>query len=190
MIAILTAGLVLASIASPAAADRGTRADRDDTRGPLDIARIVHNHREGRPNIFIHKIVMHEPWRLRALRSTTRETRRITVTFDVRPNVGYPCAGCITEREVVVYAKDGQLHADLFNHLGDPPRHLADLRVWRPNGRSVAFSVTRRQLGASRVDSYAWGVKTTYSRRGSPSCPPRTACFDVAPDDTLLRHRL
>jgi DNA-binding transcriptional LysR family regulator len=176
---------------SASLADRVAKADGDDTRGPLDIARIVHKHRKGHPNVFIHRIIMQRKWRRRALRSTPKHDGAITVTFDVDPSRGYHCTGCVTEREVLIFVKHHRLIATLYNHLGDPPRKLADLPVWRPNHRTVAFSVRRRQLSGKRLDSYDWGVETRYSRWRS-SCPASNTCFDMAPNHAhdLVRHNL
>lgn len=181
--------LLVAMAPAPAGADRGLDRDADDTAGPLDIARIVHKHRKGRPNVFVHKIVMHDRWTNRAI-SSRHDSRHITVTFDVR-RAGYGCIGCISEREVVITSQEGRVQATLYNHLGDPPRKLADLRVWRPNDRSVAFAVRKRQLMRKARDHYQWGVGTTYQRRGDEDCPPRRSCFDYAPRRReLLRHQL
>lgn len=159
--------------------------------GPLDIARIVHKHLPGHPNVFVHKIVMQKAWKRRALHSTNRDTRGITVTFDVNPSQGYHCIGCVTEREVLIFAKNGHIVAKLYNHLGDPPRKLANLSVWRPNRRTVAFSVRRRQLSGKHLDFYDWGVESIYARAGS-SCRRNQPCFDFAPNHKfqLLRHQL
>lgn len=184
---MLVTGLVVS--ATPAAADRTAERDASDTAGPLDIARIVHKHRKGRPSIFIHKIVMHDRWANSAI-SSRHDSRWITVTFDVR-RAGYGCIGCISEREVIITSEGGRVHAALYNHLGDPPRKLANLRVWRPDHRSVAFSVRKSQLMGRSRDHYDWGVGTVYHKRGDEDCPPRRSCFDYAPRRRqLLRHQL
>jgi hypothetical protein len=128
---VVAFSLLIALVALPAQADRLAKADRNDTKGPLDIARIVHKHLLGHPNVFVHKIVMQKRLRRRALHSTNQDSRRITVTFDVDRAKGYQCIGCITEREVLIFAKNGHIVARLYNHLGDPAKKLANLPVWR-----------------------------------------------------------
>ncbi len=188
-IVVVLVMLLVAMTPAPAGADRALDRDADDTAGLLDIARIVHKHRKRRPNVFVHKIVMYDRWTNSAI-SSPHDSRRITVTFDVR-RAGYGCIGCITEREVVITSQSGDLRAVLYNHLGDPPRKLADLRVWRPNDRTVAFSVRKRQLMRKDRNHYDWGVGTIYQRRGDQDCPPRRSCFDYAPRRReLLRHQL
>ncbi len=185
MVAALVS-LLCALTVLPAWADRLAKADGNDGHGPLDIVRIVHKHRVGHPNLFIHKIVMEKPWTRRAIHSSSQQSRFITVTFDVDPSRGYHCIGCVTEREVLILARHGRIIARLYNHLGDPPRKLASLPVWRPNRRSVAFSVRRRQLSGKHVDHYYWGVKSLYTRSGS-SCPRSKPCVDLAPNH---RHQM
>ncbi len=188
---VVISGTLVLLVATPAGADRVAGRDTNDAAGPLDIARIVHEHRSGDPDVFVHKIVMFEPWKRSALNPSARENRGITVTFDVRPRAGSSCIGCITEREVLIFVENRRLTARLYNHLGDPPRKLADLPVWRPNRRSVVFAVRKAQLMRRDRDHYDWGVQSAYARRGSESCPPRNTCFDLAPRrNDLLRHRL
>jgi hypothetical protein len=188
---MLLTGLFLTLLSIPAGADRDARTDANNSAGPLDIARIVYEHRPGNSSILVHKVVMQERWTNRVLSSSVRDNRGIRVTFNIRPRVGYSCIGCITEREVFVDVKDGDLRAILYNHLGDPPRKIADLRVWRPNRRTVAFALKKRQLMRRDRDHYDWGVGTIYMRRGDESCPRRDPCFDLAPGrQRLLRHDL
>lgn len=184
--------LSLLLVASPAHGDRVRKSDGDDTRSPLDIARIVAKHRSGHSNIFIHKVRMHDRWKSSLLESGHKATRSITLTFDVRRNVGYSCTGCITEREVMIIFRDGKLHATLYNHLGDPPKKLRSLPVWRPNKRTVAFAVTRKQLRSSRYSSYDWGVMALFEKRGFQGCRPGRGCSDLVPNDRdkLVTHQL
>jgi hypothetical protein len=190
-LSVFTFSFLICLVALPAQADRLAKVDGNDTSGQLDIARIVHKHLLGHRNVFVHKIVMQKRLRRRALHSTNQDHRRITVTFDVNRSKGYPCIGCITEREVLIFAKNGHIVARLYNHLGDPAKKLANLPVWRPNHRTVAFSVKRRQLSGKHIDFYDWGVESLYTRAGS-SCPSNEPCFDSVPNHSyhLLRHQL
>lgn len=191
-VAILVIVLGLLGVSFPAHADTVAKADGDDTAGRLDIVRIVVKHRRNHPNVFIHKITMHRAWDSSLLRSGVHATRQITTTFDVRRNVGYGCTGCITEREVILDFFDGELHATLYNHLGDPPRRLKSLPVWRPTARTVAFVVSRKQLRHSDYSSYDWGVQSLFEKRGSRHCRSGDGCSDLVPDRryNLLTHRL
>jgi hypothetical protein len=188
---VIVFSLLVPLIALPAVADWVYKADGNDTHGPLDIARIEQKHSKDHPNHFIHKVVMYRRWRRPAIHSTTKHSRYIHVTFDVDPSRGYHCIGCVTEREVLIFAKHGHLIAKLYNHLGDPARKLANLPVWRPNRRTVAFSVRKRQLSRKHLDFYDWGVETFHERTGS-SCSQSKPCSDLSPNHRhrLLRHDL
>ena len=184
------AALVMA-FAAPAGADRGVERDPNDARGPLDIARIVHKHSPNDEDAFIHKIVMQTAWDEAILEDGVRLERNIWVTFDVRQRVGSECVSCITEREVLIDVVNGRLRATLLNHLGDPPKKLARLPVWRPDRRTVAFAVTRSQLRKSDYSFYEWGAMSIYQRRGHDHCTGRDACFDRVPRrNRLIRHQL
>jgi hypothetical protein len=191
LVHVAVLSLLLSLFAPPALADRVAKLDGDDTPGPLDIARIEHKHLSGHPNVFVHKIVMESGWRRRAIHSTARHDRYIIVTFDVDPSKGSHCIGCITEREVLIRASRAHVVATLYNHLGDPPRKLRTLPVWRPSRRTIAFSIRRRQLSHKHIDFYDWGVQTMYERTAS-LCPRSAPCPDTAPNDSnrLLRHDL
>jgi hypothetical protein len=83
LLVLVVVTLLISLAAMPALADRVAKSDGEDTRGPLDIATIVHKHRKGHPNVFVHKIVMQRDFRRRALRSAAKHDGVITVTFDV-----------------------------------------------------------------------------------------------------------
>jgi hypothetical protein len=190
-LAVAVCGVLLSLIALPALADHVVQSDGNDTHGPLDIARIEHKHLRGDPVVFIHKIVMQRGWRRRAIHSTAQHDRYIIVTFDADLSKGSHCIGCISEREVLIHASRWHVFATLYNHLGDPPRKLTNLHVWRPSRRTIAFSVGRHQLSHKHIDFYDWGVETFYERSAS-SCPQKDPCFDMTPNhpNRLLRHNL
>lgn len=191
-VAILVTVVGLLGIAFSAHADMVAKTDGDDTPGRLDIARIAVKHRSAHPNVFIHKITMQRAWDSSLLKSGFHATRQIRATFDVRRKVGYGCIGCISEREVIINFVDGKLRATLYNHLGDPPKRLKSLPVWRPTRRTVAFAVTRKQLRRSDYSSYDWGVVSFFEQRGSEHCRPGSGCSDLVPNGryNLLTHRL
>lgn len=176
-------------LAGSAVADRGSLRDRNDTKGSLDIERAVHKHLSDRPNVFVHKIVMHRRWTKEDIANSPRRARSIRVSFNTKPEE-YLC--CDPERMVTIYSRGGAIRAVLFDVSEGRSRRMSKLRWWRPSRRSIAFAIKKRQLRRSSMDYYQWAVTTFYTAR-SIGCRARDACMDQAPDDyptEMFRHDL
>lgn len=173
-----------------AAADTGSDIDPPTTDGPLDLVGVSHGHNPS-GDYLVHKITTKSFWSSNTLQSDGQASRHIRVPFDVDKGRGYDGYAGVTERTVLISFRNGELRAKLYNNLGDPPKHLANLRVWRPNQRTVAFRIRPRQLKRN-LDHYWWGVESYYSSGDSFECPPDDACFDRAPNkkEGYLRHDL
>jgi hypothetical protein len=114
------------------------------------------------------------------------------------------------ERAIYIYRVQGRLQATMQAFRWDPAcggvqdpvcddssRSLGEIRVWRPNLRSVKMSFHQRKLGRVDTASYGWQVMAAYRR--SQDCPGSSSydqmrmeytCVDYAPDRGYWTHRL
>lgn len=170
----MTVAVIVALGVLPAAADENQVRDGDDTRGPLDIAWIKHGHRtkaNGQRQL-VHTIRLYERWPVRRL----RHRGYIHLFFDLRGHPGNP-----EERTLWIIYEDGKLKAEMYNTLGDPPKYLGDVPLWRPNGRTVKVAFRKSLLRRRDFDYYKWGA-LSYIEAGHPLCGRSQGCGDLAPD--------
>lgn len=177
---LASAGLILllaGGALSPAWADRVSRIDADDIRHRLDIRRIVHTHGDD-PDRVRHKMVSYETWRARTLR---KNGWRVSFFFSIDKNRHD------AERRIVVRRRDGKLHAAFFAGPHATKRRDADIRVRRPDRRTVVISFEADILRAG-LASYRWwaGVHEASRHAQIPEAPPRA---DFAPRSSI-RHAL
>jgi hypothetical protein len=166
-------------LAVPALGDSGRFTDKNDVHGRLDIKSVTFTHARHHHDRLIHRITLYKNWKSSLLK---RGDREIHVLFDSDPNKGYEDYSFATERRVEIFFAGGDLHARLFNNLGDPPKKLAPLNVWRSGGDQVSFSIKKKQLSHRKnFDHYRWAVLTQYGRRGRDDCSRKKPCFDYSP---------
>ncbi len=183
---IICAVLVLAASVVPAEADTRRRSDGNDTRGPLDIARIEHGHRVNAKGArqLTHTVRTYGEWRSRLL----RRRAFIHLFFQLKGHPGNP-----EERAVWITYEDGRLQAEMYNTLGDPPKFLAKVSVWRPDERTVKIAFRKRLLRRRSFDHYGW-TTLSYIEQSHRFCDRRGGCGDFAPNmrggKRYLRHDL
>lgn len=178
LFAIATATGMLLLAASPVLADRISKKDPDDFDHRLDVRRVVHSHggEEGRVR---HKLASHETWRSRVLR---KKGWRIAFFFSIDKNVHD------AERRIVIRQRNGELHATYFAGSHATERQEADVRVRRPDRRSVSIAFDP-DLFRDGIRAYRWWtVVYEWTDGGAAICD--SPCTDHAPNSGSLRHEL
>ena len=149
--------------------------DADDTDGPLDVAAVSHRVRERSGTALLRYTVrLHEPVDVRALH---RRHRRLVAELDTDGRSG-------AERNLTVYARDGELRTDLISNA--TRQVIRSLPVRLVGEHRLQVRAVRELLGARRIfwhSSFHW--------TGHPDCGwedghPVT-CSDSVPDDGWLR---
>jgi hypothetical protein len=181
-IAVLTAAVLLAALGPQAAwGDGKALRDRNDARGPLDIARISHAHRGKADSArLVHTMRLRHAWCAHKL----RDRAFAIFYFDLRGRRGDE-----PERTVQVYYLDGTLVADMFDHVGEGG-HVGEVTLRRPNARTVRVSFPKSMLRKG-LRSYKWKAATLV--QGYGKCRGQDGCIDWAPDGRTtrtLKHRL
>jgi hypothetical protein len=152
-----------------------TLTDADDTPGGLDLAAVSHAVREDGPDASLRFTVrLHAPFEASTLH---RRHRLIVAELDTDGGSG-------AERNITVYARHGQVHADLISNA--TREVVRRLRVRQVSDNAVRVRGPRRLIGARRIFWYS-----LYHRTGHRSCGwddgfPIT-CSDSVPDDKWLR---
>lgn len=170
----------------PAAADQKRVVDGNDTTGPLDIHWIKHAHRtnaKGQRQL-VHTVRLYERWPVRRL----RHRGYVHLFFQLRGHPGNP-----EERTLWIIYENGKLKAEMYNTLGDPPKYLRDVRLWRPDGRTVKVAFRKSLLRRRDFNYYKWGA-LSYIEGRHPLCGRSQGCGDFAPDvrdgKRYVRHQL
>ena len=170
--------LLVVAMSSPATADVSSMRDGDDSRGPLDIKRVLHGH-ETR-TVLWHKVVMHKSWGAKDLSGKNEIRFQISTDREHRYD----------EVHALVALKDGKIRAWIFTYVegGDyagvgPSERI---RFTRPDRRSIKIFFDESWVGSS---SYAWSAGSSYRDRDG-RC--RNNCYDYAPghNPDRLEHRL
>ena len=175
---------MLGSVALPAGADQRRARDADDTKGPLDIAWIKHGHRTNTRGVrqLVHTVRLYKRWPARRL----RHRGYVHLFFQLRGHPGNP-----EERTLWIVYEKGKLRARMYNALGDPPKFLANVGLWRPDGRTVKVTFRKSLLRRRPFDHYKWSA-LSYIEGGHPLCGRSNGCGDFAPDlkrgKRYLRH--
>ena len=139
--------------------------DPNDTRGPLDVARVRTSGRIRKP---IFRVVTFPRWTAKRIWDRGFVLVFVDTFGDDR-----------SDYYVLVRSVGSQLRARLFRDLRRKrDRNIAVIATWRRNRRSVSVRVPFRKLrvGDNRV-FYRWNVQTLFI--GS-RC--RRVCFDLVPD--------
>lgn len=165
---LLTAALLCGGLVPAAGADGERRRDGNDARGPLDIARISHGHRDGR---LVHTIRLRRPWPAQEL----RHRGFAHVYFELRGHPGNP-----PERTLQIVYEKGGLVARMYNSLGDPPKHIGRVALRRPDRRTVRVLFPPKLLRRG-VQRYKWNA-VTFVEGGHDLCRRRGGCVDWAPN--------
>lgn len=174
----LLAGLMLLPGVT-AFADVQSRTDRvEDYRPFLDIAKITHRH-DGRT--LVHRLSTHEAWATEDLDNGSKISFKFSFDEDHQ-----------AEREVRVDVEEGGLSAAMFSGGG---RRIADVRVTRPDDRSVRIRFLPRLLEPG-IDRYVWRTRVTAHGCDDPNTETNPVaasqrCWDYAPNDRRqIVHRL
>lgn len=181
----LVAALVVA--AAPASlADTKRWRDGNDARGPLDIASISHAHRMGPKGVrqLVHTVRFHRAWPVRKL----KHKGFVHLQIDRPGHRGSP-----QERTVWITYRKGRLIATMYNTLGDPPKKLARVQLWRPSRRIVKVAFPKTLLKRRGLERYKWNA-IAYVEGGHDLCPGRNGWTDLAPNPAggrrYVRHVL
>lgn len=163
----LALAIVAVAAAIPLFALAGHMDPRDpnDTRGPLDVRRVVAGRDLKRPR---WKIVTFDPWRARQI----FDRGYVLVFFDTFADKRYDYYALVRSvgpRLRGSLWRDRKVKSDVFKTA---------LRVRRANRRSVTVRVPlgRMKFPETRV-YYYWHVQTLMTNRRCPN-----VCFDRAPD--------
>lgn len=152
-----------------------TLSDPDDTQGPLDVAAVAHRVSERTGTALLRYTVrLHEPVDARGLH---RRHRLLVAELDTDGRPG-------SERNVTVYARDGELRADLISNA--TREVIRSLQVGVVGEHRLQVRAARELIGARRIFWYSY-----FHRTGHPDCGweeghPVT-CGDSVPDDGWLR---
>ncbi|HYP24854.1 MAG TPA: hypothetical protein VEV43_14895 [Actinomycetota bacterium] len=160
--------------ATGAVADTRRWRDGNEARGPLDIARIAQGHRIGPKGVaqVVHTIRLHRAWPVKRL----RHRGYVVVQFDRRGHPDGP-----NERMLRIFYKRGGLVATMYNSLGDPPKRLARVALWRPDRRTVKVAFPPKLLKRRGLERYEWNVMSFVEGRHD-LCAKRHGCMDLAPN--------
>lgn len=155
---------------------RATTTDRDDTRGPLDLARVT-----DRVTVYGKRHV-HIAYTVRtydrfSTRDLHRRHRNITIELGTESRPG-------ASRNITIHARNGRLRATLISNATRKP--IARLDVRRVGDRAVRVRGPRRLIGARR-----YFVHSRYEKRSTAPCGragniPIT-CGDDVPNRGWLR---
>lgn len=172
-------GCLLLPTGASVQADTKRMNDRDDAKGPLDIAWIKQEHRTTAAGVrqLVHTIRLYERWPVDRL----RHRGFINLFFDLRGN-----RDGREERAVYITYHKGKLRAELYNFATDPPVFLRTVPMWRPNARTVKFALQKSDLRHRPFSYYRW-LAVSFIEEGHPSCGRTGGCDDQA---GYLRHDL
>lgn len=171
--ALLLVLFAAVALAPPAGADTRGRRDGNDARGPLDIQRIAHRHRvtaDGTRQL-VHTIRLRRAWPVKKL----RHQGFVHLYFELRGHPGNP-----PERTLWIVYRKGSLVASMRNSLGDPPRRVGRVSLWRPDWRTVRVAFPKEVLRRG-LRRYEWNASSFVEGRHE-LCPHRDGCSDWAPD--------
>jgi len=160
--------------------------DADDTSGRLDVRTIRHAHHrsEDSERFFVHDVRTYAKWSSRLL---NRDATEVTVWFD---NGG----GSDADRVVYIDFRGGRLQAEMarYRSSGDAAEvtMMGEVRVSRPDRRTVRVFVPRRWVKQRHLLRYGWWVTTYFLRENGDACRRWYACADRAPTSGLLEHRV
>jgi hypothetical protein len=149
--------------------------DADDSGGALDVVAVSHSVRERGDTAQVRYTI-----RLQAPIEAGDLHRRHRLVVGELDTDGRPGA----ERNITVYGRDSQVHADLISNA--TREVIRPLHVRLLDGQRIRVRGPRQQVGVRRIFWYSY-----YHRTGDPSCGwdggyPVT-CSDSVPDDGWLR---
>lgn len=161
---------------APDSVTRSTTTDRNDTRGPLDIASVSdrvaafgdrHAH-------VAFTVRTHQPLDTREL---NRQHRNITIELGTSSERG-------ASHNIAVWARTGRLRATLISNATREP--VARLAVQQVGDRAVRIRGPRRLIGARR-----YFVVSRYEKRSTAPCGRAgnvvITCGDSVPDRGWVR---
>jgi hypothetical protein len=166
-------GLLAIPSSHLARADTVGKSDKNDTRGPLDMVRVGHGHRNHHPKILVHTVTMADRWGKEDVRN---KNSFLYLWFDTDGDR-------YAEHRIAVVDEDGRLTAQFqdYDESSDSAEvgPSTDLRFRRPNRRTIRVFLPRRRLGVNR---YRWSAETLYRSSASRHCRfGKPLCHDKAP---------
>lgn len=178
---LLSGLLVAVVVAGPAAADRSSMRDPDDTPGRLDIKVVAQSHQSGGAGDLKHRVGMFHRWGKRHLRGSSNF---INMFFTTDEDRGF-------ERRLTIDVRNGKLYAQMDEYPSLKP--VGRAQVWRPSRRGVAVAFPTNFLGEN-VKTYKWQANSFFHTSGDGPCGTPTdvsrTCTDRAPDRRRLEHQL
>lgn len=161
---------VVAAAAVPfvASADHADVDDRNDTKGPFDVARVkVIEGRKPR-----YDVVMHPEWTVAGV----WDRSYALIYFDT-------FGGAAPDYYVMVRSDGREMRGLLYRDKArKKDRLISGAKTWRPGKRGFAVRVPlRRMKFPEQRLVYHWWVLTLHS---GPSC--KRVCFDRAPDTGMV----
>ena len=163
--ALVTVLLALSASAFPASAHPFTKADGDDTKGPLDLASVSVTHDE---NTLLFTFTTFNRWRITNLGSRSYFLALIDTDLDD-----------VAERCAFIYSHGGVLDGALTN-CGR--KVLSSPEVLKPSPTTGQISLCGSCLGTHR-----WAAVSVYDE--SLSCE-KTPCVDAVPNRRPVFHDL
>jgi hypothetical protein len=173
-VSVLLGASLCALVAAPLLATARTAPLRDanDTRGPLDVRRVMKSGR-AKPT---WRIETGPRWTARRLRDRGYVMLFLDIFGKRRPD------------HYALLRSDGRrMKGALYrDRAGKRDRRTSSLDVWRRDRHSVSMRVPLRKLSVGkRRDHYNWSVQTLMT---SPRC--RRTCFDRAPNNGAVEEAL
>lgn len=178
----LSLAAVICVSASAALADRRVVRDGDDARGRLDVKVAVAGHKstgKSGHDLVRHRLTTFAPWGRKVLGDASTDVQFLFDTDDDHA----------ADVQVTVDLRRGRLVA-LETDL-DSGTSVGRARVWRPNRRSVAIALPKRNLGGG---DYRWYAATAFHRDGSKACGTSgdavAICGDRVPNKGFVHHEI
>lgn len=154
-------------------AHHSTITDSADTRGRLDAREVRTRGDWRRPE---WRIITHRKWSAR----DTWDRGQILIHLNTRRDER-------SDYYALIFYNGRRMVGHLYRERRQQPaRKVRNLKVWRPDRRSVSVRIPLKSLRiGSRRDFYVWNVQTLWS---GPRC--RRICMDFVPDESGVREPL
>lgn len=128
----------------------------------------------------VHTVRFHRAWPVKKV----RHRGFVHLNFDLRGHRDSP-----QERSIWITYRKGRLIATMYATLGDPPKRLARVALWRPDWRTVKVAFPKSLLRRG-LERYKWNAMSFVEGRHD-ACPRRNGCTDWTPNGRrYVRHVL
>ena len=171
--ALVGLAIAIALVAAPAGGDTVKKTDGEDERNSLlDIKSVKHSHDGDK---LMHKLTTYGAWD-----STDLKIRAIHFIIKLSGDPDHNA-----ERLILIYYKNGDMRAKLYNTFGDPPAFMDHINVSRPNNKSVKVKFKKSKLEAGDISRYKWSATTV--DESSSGC--NRGCYDHEPNNGMITHK-